>query len=121
MEQVNAATSALLHGDELAAWDRWLSYAGERFVFDDRKRGGRERAQQFLAQYGGKQLVHGHTPISHLSGEPIERVTRAYVYAGGLVVDVDGGMYKGGTGFVYEAPPLDAEPSGQSRQRTNRS
>jgi diadenosine tetraphosphatase ApaH/serine/threonine PP2A family protein phosphatase len=119
VEQVNAATSTLLHGNELAAWDRLLSFAGERFVFDDRKRGGQERAQQFLEHYGGKQLVHGHTPISHLSGEPIERVTRAYMYAGGLAVDVDGGMYKGGAGFVYEAPPLDAEPEKPPPPRVN--
>jgi hypothetical protein len=104
--EVNAATTRLLHDDSPERWDQLLGYAGERLVFSDQRPDGRMRARQFLAQFGGKQIIHGHTPIHKLSGEAIARVTRAYVYADNLVVDVDGGIYQGGTGFVYQAPPL---------------
>jgi hypothetical protein len=44
-------------------------------------------------------LIHGHTPINKITGEP---ATEALVYAGGLCVNVDGGLYRGGEGFVYQ-------------------
>jgi hypothetical protein len=47
-----------------------------------------------------------------LSGEPLARVTRAFTYCQDLAVDVDGGIYLGGAGFVHEARPLDVNPSG---------
>jgi diadenosine tetraphosphatase ApaH/serine/threonine PP2A family protein phosphatase len=104
--KVNAAILRLLHDDSPERWDQLLGYAGERLVFSERRPDGIMRARQVLAQFGGKQILHGHTPIPKLSGEAIERVTRAYAYADNLVVDVDGGIYEGGTGFVYEVPPL---------------
>lgn len=109
--QVNAATTQALRGENATAYDQLLSYGGERLVFSTRDPSGTARARQFLAQFGGKQIIHGHTPIPMLSGEPLERVTRAFVYADGLVVAVDGGIYKGGTGFVYEAAPLAVSAS----------
>ncbi len=105
--KVNAATTALLHSDDTEAWDELLGFAGERLAFDERKAGGVMRASQMLAYFGGRQIVHGHTPIDKLSKEPLGRITRAYTYCSGLAIDVDGGIYKGGTGFVHEAPPLD--------------
>ena len=119
IDEVNAATTRLLHGNDTAAWDQLLGYAGERLVFDERKPGGAERARQFLKHFGGEQIIHGHTPIAMLNEEPIERIVRAYVYAEERVVDVDGGMYKGGSGFVYEAPPLNAAvTSGKDLERS---
>lgn len=109
MDKVNAATKELLNSTTPPRWDELLSYAGERGMFDERQVGGVMRASQLLAMFGGKQIVHGHTGIYMLSGEPIDRITRAYTYCQGLAVDVDGTLYKGGTGFVYEAPPLDKE------------
>lgn len=107
MEQVNAETTRVLQSGSAEAYDRLLAYAGERLVYSPKRPDGTARARQFLAQFGGRQIIHGHTPIPTLNGEPIDRVTRAFVYADGLAVDVDGGIYKGGTGFVYEPPPLD--------------
>ena len=106
IEQVNAATTRALQNRSADGYDRLMTYAGERLAFSPKNAGGITRAQQFLTQFGGKQIIHGHTPIPTLTGDPLDRVTRADVYAGGLAVDVDGGIYKGGTGFVYEALPL---------------
>lgn len=108
LDAVNAATADLLHSGETDRWNELLGFSGQRFDFDERKSGGVMRASQMLAMFGGKQIIHGHTPIPLLSGETIDRVTRAFVYSEGLAVDVDGGIYKGGAGFVYEALPISS-------------
>lgn len=107
--KVNAATKELMYSTNTEGLDELLGFAGERFAFDERKAGAVMRASQLLAYFGGRQIIHGHTPIDKLSSEPIERITRAYTYCSGLAIDVDGGIYKGGAGFVYEAPPFDPE------------
>jgi len=107
--QVNAGLRNVLVRGDADAYDQLLAHGGERLVFSQRDAFGVARARQFLAQFGGRQIIHGHTPIPLLSGARLDRVTRAFVYADDLVVDVDGGIYKGGTGFVYQAPPLAKE------------
>lgn len=104
LEKVNAATTELLHSSATEKWDELLGFASERLHFDERTAGAVMRASQLLGYYGGGQIIHGHTPIYLLNGDPIDRITRAYTYCEGLAIDVDGGIYKGGAGFVYEAP-----------------
>ncbi|HWE61331.1 MAG TPA: metallophosphoesterase [Chloroflexota bacterium] len=111
--QVNAAVRSLLAGDDIGAWAR-LSAAFSRhreFAGDQ----GAARLDALLQRFGGAQLIHGHTPIvkhpaSHPKGTaapPPETVTAPLVYADGRCVDIDGGIYLGGPGFVYCMPPLD--------------
>jgi hypothetical protein len=104
LADVNAATRAVLHSEDTAGWDTLMGYAGQRYAFDERKPGAVMRASQLLANFGGKHIFHGHTPIPKLSGEPLDRVTRAYTYCDDLVTDVDGGIYLGGAGFVHQVP-----------------
>ncbi|MBP8949988.1 MAG: metallophosphoesterase [Candidatus Promineofilum sp.] len=98
---VNRAFRRLLHSDNAADWDLLLDYFSQRRAFQDAERGP-ARVQRFLALYGGRRFVHGHTPIGKLSGRRPEAVTGPYTYAGGLAVDVDAGMYLGGRGFVAQ-------------------
>lgn len=98
---VNRAFQALLQSDDMAAWDRLLEQFSERLAFADSDPDGAGRAAQILADFGGRRIVHGHTPISYLLGCPAEQVVEPLVYAGGRCVNVDGGMYRGGPGFVY--------------------
>lgn len=119
LDEVNASTTKLLHNSNSDLWDTLLGYAGERLLFDERKSGGVMRASQMLSTFGGKQIIHGHTTINQLSGEPIERVARPYIYSNGLVVAVDGGIYKGGAGFVYQVPPLEPTAYSLQTQRSN--
>jgi hypothetical protein len=114
VSEVNAAFSQVLHSDDPREWDRILTYAGDRFDFDERNPANSGRARAFLRQFGGKQMIHGHTPIPTLNDEPLERVTRAWVYADGLVVDTDGWIYKGGAGFVHQV--TEQENAASSRQ-----
>lgn len=106
LEAINAATFELLHGRNADRWNELLDFASQRLAFDDRKPGHLERATRVLDAFGGKQIIHGHTPIEKLSGEPIKQVTHAFTYCRGLAVDVDGGIYQGGKGFVFRALPV---------------
>ena len=98
---VNRSIRRILHSDDAADWDLLLDYFSQRRAFQDAE-GGPARVQRFLALYGGRRFVHGHTPIGKLNGLRPEAVTGPYTYAGGLAVDVDAGMYMGGRGFVAQ-------------------
>jgi hypothetical protein len=96
---VNDHFRAILRSADAPAWDLLLDYFSQRRAFQDRDLGP-ARVGRVLALYGGRQLVHGHTPISKLAGCRPEDVTESFIYAGGRAIDVDAGMYLGGRGFV---------------------
>ncbi|HET9493991.1 MAG TPA: metallophosphoesterase [Chloroflexia bacterium] len=115
-EKVNAAFRAILTCDVPQAWDRLLEQFGDRLAFMDPDIGPSSItrdpvAARFLEIFGGRQVVHGHTPIGSVTGVPHDEVTGPLVYASGMCVNVDGGMYRGGPGFVYELPPLESVPA----------
>lgn len=97
----------LRHTMDPVAWYRLLSEFGEHRVFTGAT--GPKRAREFLQQFGGQCIVHGHTPISRITGEDPAQVTAPLIYADSLCIDVDGGMYLGGPGFVYRLPDLTPE------------
>jgi hypothetical protein len=99
--EVNRAIGRILHSDDAADWDLLLDYFSQRRAFQDAERGP-ARVQRFLALYGGRRFVHGHTPIGKLSGQKPSAVSGPHTYAAGLAIDVDAGMYMGGRGFVVE-------------------
>lgn len=98
--EVNQTFADILHGADPALWNQLLADFGEHHAFLD-DGDGRDRARAFLDRFGGSRIVHGHSPICSITGEPAENVRAPMVYAGGLCVDVDGGMYLGGPGFVF--------------------
>ncbi len=104
---VNWACKALLQSPEVPAWERLLSDFCEREAFDGQRVDGAGWAAQFLRIFGGRQLIHGHTPIAYGTQTPPKRVTGPLIYAGGLCINLDGGMYLGSPGFVYRLPKLD--------------
>jgi hypothetical protein len=106
VREVNRAFQALLQSDDPVAWDHLLDYFSQRRAFQDPDRGP-ARVARFLSVYGGRQFVHGHTPINKLTGKPPEDITAPYIYAGGLAIDVDPGMYLGGPGFVAHLPEME--------------
>lgn len=118
IEAVNRAIAAILRGDDACAWDTLLLRFTQRFAFtdelparyrdrqEDDGRTGIQRARDLLRTFGGQQVIHGHTPIHYITEQPAEQITSPLVYADGLCVNVDGGMYLGGPGFLYEVPPL---------------
>lgn len=106
LPQLNENLRELRHTMDPVAWYRLLSEFSEHRVFTSAT--GPKRGREFLQQFGGERIVHGHTPISRITGGEAEQVTAPLIYADGLCVDVDGGMYLGGPGFVYRLPDLSS-------------
>jgi hypothetical protein len=100
IHDVNRSIATLLAGEDSHAWFQLLEDFEEHGTFADAAHGA-ARAEAFLELYGGQQIVHGHTPISKLTGQPPEGVREPLFYAEDCCVDVDPGMYLGGSGFVY--------------------
>lgn len=112
--EVNAAVHAVLAGDDPVEWDRLLGAMSTRYAFDDAHGGSADAARMLLETYGGRQVIHGHTPIPSMDDRPPEEVDEALVYAGGLAVNVDGAMYLGGAGVVLTIADDDS-PAGPGR------
>lgn len=112
VEEVNTAISTLLRKNDALAWEELLEDFARRGTFawgED----GEVLARRFLNTYGGEQLVHGHTPISTITRSSPKNVTTPWIYAGEQCVNVDGGIFLGGPGFIYQFPQDPASaPSG---------
>ncbi len=104
VEHVNRKIRAVLQGDEAKRWAKLLDDFGRRREFVGEH--PMASVRDFLALYGGQQLVHGHSPIRTMSDLRPEETVSPWVYADGLCVNVDGGMGTTGPGFVAELPPL---------------
>jgi hypothetical protein len=105
--EVNRRFQTILCSADDRVWDSLLDYFSQRRAFQDSDLGP-ARVRRFLGLYGGRQLVHGHTPITKFTGRQAETITAPYIYAGGLAVDVDAGMYLGSPGFIAEFLELDS-------------
>ena len=101
IEEVNSAFRTLLQSDDATLWSTLLTQFSERMTFHDNNLGS-ILADGFLQRYGGKQIVHGHTPISHMAQMPDADVVQPYVYAKNRCVNVDHGLYRGGPGFICQ-------------------
>jgi hypothetical protein len=111
VEAVNAAVAGVLaepvNVEEL---DELTHMMTKRFAFasDDG-----EAASGFLAEYGGRQIVHGHSPVPLLLGKDPQEVTGPLVYAAGYAANFDTGTFLGGPCFVAPLPatPRESRPS----------
>lgn len=104
VQEVNDAFVALMQSDDLMQWEAALYAFTEHRAFSQLTLTGSRRAQQILTCFGADRLIHGHTPIPFATHKPSEQVTEAWCYANGLCINVDGGIYLGGPGFVH---PID--------------
>lgn len=98
--EVNRAFAACLRSSNADEWDQLLDDFSERNAFAEGE--AAQRLDTLLGAFGGRQLIHGHTPISKMTGQDPRSVRQALVYADGRCVNVDGGMYLGGPGFIHE-------------------
>ena len=95
---VNRTVSRVLHGGEIGAWATLIMKFVRRMEFG----AGTKEAADYLKRFGARRLVHGHTPIGFVGRDLPPRITQPWVYADGLCVNVDGGMFLGEPGFLYE-------------------
>jgi hypothetical protein len=107
VEAVNEGVTALLTGPvDVEEIDRLTHLMTKRFAFasDDGI-----AAREFLRAFGGRQIVHGHSPVPLLLGiEPVA-VTGPLVYAGGYAVNLDTGVFLGGPCLVCALPSVPNE------------
>lgn len=107
VDEVNQAFWEILHGNDALQWDELLDAFSEHRAFvPSKSTSGAAKSLKFLRIFGGRQIVHGHTPISKMSGENPKTVTAPLVYDVYRCVNMDSGMYLGGPGFIHELPPL---------------
>lgn len=103
LDGINAAVAGVLGGDDLEEWwDCWARLT-TRYSFAEDDAGG-QRARTMLGMLGGRQIVHGHTLVGDLTDTPSVLVEGPLLYAGGLALDVDGGIYDGGPCLVVPLP-----------------
>lgn len=105
-EAVNASIAQLLSDPvDVEEIDRLTHLMTKRFAFasDDGM-----AAREFLRVFGGRQVVHGHSPIPLLLGIEPKAVTGPLVYAGGYAVNVDTGVFLGGPCLVCALPSVPA-------------
>ncbi|WP_405615446.1 metallophosphoesterase [Streptomyces sp. NBC_01511] len=114
IEDVNDnVRSILTRNDADECWDIFRKLT-KRFAFRDN--GGPEAARELMAAYGGRRIVHGHSPIPYLLGDvgtedasdgeesagPV--VDGPHVYADGLAIAMDGGVTMAGKLLVVRLP-----------------
>ena len=102
VDEVNAAVLEILTGPvDLEQIDELTHMMTKRFAFAS---DSGEAACGFLAEYGGRQIVHGHSPVPLLLGKDPQEVTGPLVYAGGYAANFDTGTFLGGPCFVAPLP-----------------
>ncbi|MFF0446072.1 metallophosphoesterase [Streptomyces sp. NPDC004609] len=111
IEDVNETVHEILtRNDADECWDLFRKLT-KRFAFRDEA--GPQAVRELLSTYGGRRVVHGHSPIPYLlgevgteDGEDGERpvVEGPHVYADGLAIAMDGGVTMAGKLLVVQLP-----------------
>ncbi|TVT24480.1 metallophosphoesterase [Amycolatopsis acidiphila] len=101
-DEINETAQEILAGNDLAAWWEVWRRMTTRYAF--RGPNGAEVAEQLLAQLGGERIVHGHSVIADQLGIHPTQIEAPFLYAGGKVLGIDGGLFVGGPCLVVELP-----------------
>ncbi|MGW0465644.1 metallophosphoesterase [Streptomyces sp. NPDC003027] len=111
IEDVNETVHEIINrNDADEVWDLFRKFT-KRFAFRDDT--GPQAVRELLGTYGGRRVVHGHSPIPYLLGQvgtedgdgPSEPVVDGpHVYADGLAIAMDGGVTMAGKLLVVQLP-----------------
>lgn len=104
LEEVARTATAVLREGDAHAVDGLLG------ILSDRMRLAEPTAvEALLHAYGGRRVLHGHTPIASMIGVEPWEVQQPLVYADGRVMNVDHCLFGGGRGFVVRLDEPDGE------------
>ncbi|PKH37911.1 Calcineurin-like phosphoesterase [Nocardioides alpinus] len=98
VEEINGAVREVLAHDDPVAWFDVLVQMGQRHELAGAS--GSATARLLLDTLGGERIVHGHSIIGDLFHEPFDSYAEPRLYADGLALDIDGGIYEGGPCLV---------------------
>ncbi len=98
VDDVNRAVREILAGDDPVAWLDVLVGLGRRHEYAGPS--GPAAARTLLDALGGQRIVHGHSIIGDLFDTPVDSYSEPRLYADGLALDIDGGIYEGGPCLV---------------------
>ncbi|QFU85937.1 metallophosphoesterase family protein [Amycolatopsis sp. YIM 10] len=105
VEEINQNVAEVLAADDISDWWEVWRRMTTRYAF--RGPNGPEIAQLLLERLGGERIVHGHSVIADQLGIHPAQIEAPYLYAGGKVLGVDGGLFVGGPCLIV---PLPWEP-----------
>lgn len=106
--EVNDAVHHLLSDEGADEWWDCFRRFTKRFAF--RGEAGPMAVHELLSSYGGRRVVHGHSPIPYLTGSAhLEdgtppHVPGPYIYADELAIAMDGGVTMEGRLLVARLP-----------------
>ena len=101
-EGISRKIRKILEGGDVGEWSRLITNFNRREEFDESRPDGFETATAFLIAFGARQLIHGHTPIAFTTGALAGPARGPRIYAHDLCVNIDGGLFLGDPGFVYQ-------------------
>lgn len=102
IKEVNERFAAILQSENSDYWHELLNAFSERMTFFNLRAHGTSKAEQMLETFGGRQIIHGHTPIHYMEPDLKPKdIHEPLSYAHNLCLNIDGGMYSGGSGFIY--------------------
>jgi hypothetical protein len=101
LDSLNAAFRAVMQSGDPDQYDPLIRALVTRRFFEGEA--GAARLDAMFERFGGRRVIHGHTPIARLTDQPPTSVTGPLISTDGRVVNVDHGLYLGGSGFVFDA------------------
>ncbi len=94
---VNEAVTRVMAGSDPVAWTELLIRFHRRRELSDP-----DVVDRMLAAFGGRRIIHGHTPIPFEYGLDPETVSEPRFNGDGRVVNVDGGLFLGSPGVALK-------------------
>ena len=113
VEEICGAVSMILRTGDGDAFEDLFGSLADRGVLDDPS-----AVFRMLTTLGGTRIVHGHTPITFVTGVDPVRVTQPLAYGGGRVLNVDHCLFAGGPGFITELPVVSRDEVGTKSSDT---
>ena len=95
LEIVNERIAAIVNGREPHGWTQLLIQFHRRRELTDP-----DLVDRMLAAFGGRRIVHGHTPIPLELDVDAAEVNEPKVNLDGRVINVDGGLFLGSPGVA---------------------
>jgi hypothetical protein len=104
IDEINEAARVDLHSGDIGVWWEVWRRMTSRYAF--RGEHGPALAAELLNRLGGRRIVHGHSIVADQLGIDPEYLTGPLLYADGLVLGIDGGVFDGGPCLLVKLLPV---------------